>query len=147
MLQWFKLLLSEDACEQGGRKVVEAKDLMMKLGKTPVEVVADFLEKLWEHALELIELRLTKMSLDNRALRVVLTVPANWDRKACSLTRDAAVKAGITASRYAGKTTLRLVTEPEAAALAAWTESGLQWRPDIVVCCPYSSLLLNCNKG
>jgi len=132
-VQWFKLLLSDEACQQGGEKVKEAQTQLLTLKKQPVDVVADYLRQLWLHAIEIIELRLTKIAFDNMDLRIVLTVPANWDLTAQRRTKQAAVQAGITARRIPGVPTFKLVTEPEAAALAAWKEAGLQWHPNIKV--------------
>ena len=131
--QWFKLLLSEEAGQKGGPKVKEVKELLKTLNKKPVDIVADYLKKLWRHSLKEIELKLTKQALDNMQLRVVITVPAQWDHAGEELTRQAAIQAGITTPRFAGRTTLKLVSEPEAAALAAWKEAGLQLRPDLSV--------------
>jgi hypothetical protein len=132
-VQWFKLLLSDEARWQGGEKVKEAQTQLTILKKNPVDVVADYLRQLWIHAIGVIELRLTKIAFDNMDLRIVLTVQANWDLTAQRRMKEAAVKAGITARRLHGLPSLKLVTEPEAAALAAWTEAGLQWRPDLKV--------------
>jgi molecular chaperone DnaK (HSP70) len=127
------LLLSNQAHEQGGSKIDEVRQLLDRLNKKPIDVVADYLRKLWNHTLKIIELKLTKIALDNMALRVVITVPATWDHAAQELTRKAAIQAGITAPRYSGQTSLKLVSEPEAAALATWKDSGLQSRPDLIV--------------
>lgn len=132
--QWFKLLLSEAAMEQGGARVEETKSLLRRLNKSPVDVVADYLRCLWLHAIDVIELALTKIAVDNMTFRVVLTLPANWDHSAQELTKKAAIQAGITASRSRGPTSFRTVSEPEAAALAAWKEAGMRWRPDLKVC-------------
>ncbi|KAH8672887.1 hypothetical protein BGZ60DRAFT_405791 [Tricladium varicosporioides] len=129
--QWFKLLLSDAALEKECERVRQTRLLLRKLKKSPVDVAADYLRCLWTHAIEVIEFTLGKITVDNMAFRVVLTVPANWDDTAVELTRKAAVQAGITESRFRGETTLRTVSEPEAAALAAWREAGLQWRPDL----------------
>lgn len=131
--QWFKLLLSEEACEQGGEWLKETNRLLEELNKKPVDVVADYLRCLWKHAIEVIELSLTKIAVDNMTFRVVLTMPANWDHNARELTRKAAIQAGITQSRSQGATVFRMVPEPEAAALAAFRESGMRWRPDLKV--------------
>jgi molecular chaperone DnaK (HSP70) len=133
-VQWFKLLLSNEAREKGGAKVGEAQAVLQKLGKQPVDVVADYLKQLWQHAVEQIELKLTRIAFENMDLKIVLTVPANWDHRAQERTKKAAIKAGITAQRSFGTPVLKLVTEPEAAALAAWKEAGLKWRPDFKVC-------------
>lgn len=129
--QWFKLLLSDDAVNQGGAKVLETKRILRRLKKTAVDVTADFLRCLWKHAIEVIELALTKIAVDNMTFRVVLTLPANWDHSAQELTKKAAIQAGILEPRYRGETIFRMVTEPEAAALAAWREAGMRWRPDL----------------
>jgi len=131
--QWFKLLLSEDACQQGGEWLKETNRILQELNKKPVDVVADYLRCLWKHAIKVIELSLTKIAVDHMTFRVVLTLPANWDHKARELTRKAAVQAGITRNRSQGATVFRMVPEPEAAALAAFRESGMRWRPDLQV--------------
>lgn len=131
--QWFKLLLSKEAREQGGEWLTQTEQLLLKLNKEPVEVVADYLRCLWKHAIEVIELSLTKIAVDNMTFRVVLTMPAKWDRNARELTRKAAELAGITQNRSQGPTMFRMVPEPEAAALAAFRDSGMRWRPDLHV--------------
>jgi hypothetical protein len=136
---WFKLLLSEEAREKGGARVEETRRLLRKLGKTSVDVVADYLSCLWQHAIGAIELALTKIAVDNMTFRVVLTLPANWDPNAIDLTKKAAIQAGITAARSRGPTIFRTVSEPEAAALAAFKESGMRWRPDFQVGTPISN--------
>jgi hypothetical protein len=130
---WFKLLLSDEAREQGGDRVSATISLLGKLRKSPVDVVADYLRCLWNHAIKNIELALVKIAVDNMTFRVVLTLPANWDHNAQELTRQAAVQAGITLPRSRGATVFKTVSEPEAAALAAWRESGMRWRPDLKV--------------
>lgn len=136
-VQWFKLLLSDEAKDKGGARVTETQLLLEKvIKKQPIDVVADFLRVLWKHTMEQLDLKLNSATVDNIELRIVLTVPANWDHKAQERTKRAAEKAGLTTKRPSsriGHPTLRLVTEPEAAALAAWTQAGLQWRPDLKV--------------
>lgn len=52
---------------------------------------------------------------------VLLTVPAAWDAKGCDMMREAAITAGLVRSSHAGdknwKDRLRIITEPEAAAV------------------------------
>jgi molecular chaperone DnaK (HSP70) len=134
-VQWFKLLLSEQACKQGGERVEETKQVLRTLKKSCVDVVADYIRCLWKHAEE-IELSLNKVAVDNMTFRVVLTLPANWDYSAVALTEKAASQAGIKLSRTRGPTIFRMVAEPEAAVLAAWKESGMRWRPDLYVPIP-----------
>lgn len=131
--QWFKLLLSAQAREQGGERVGQTIQMLKELRKAPVDVVADYLRCLWNHAVEDIELSLSKIAVDNMTFKVVLTVPANWDHMAQSLTKKAAQLAGIEKPRFRGETEFRMVSEPEAAALAAWKEAGMRWRPDLNV--------------
>lgn len=129
--EWFKLLLSANALDQGGERVEKTSRVLKLLKKSVVDVVADYLSCLWAHAVKDIELALSKTTVDNMTFKVVLTVPANWDHMAQSLTKKAAQQAGIEAVRPRGPTTLRMVSEPEAAALAAWKDAGLRWRPDL----------------
>ncbi|RDW67510.1 hypothetical protein BP6252_08906 [Coleophoma cylindrospora] len=131
LFQWFKLILSDEAQAKGGDKIDSTKELLKTLGKSVVDVVADYLRKLWEHTLSIVRgKKINATAFDNMQLRIVLTVPANWDHSANQLMKQAAAQAGMLEPRFAGPTTLRLVTEPEAAALAAWQESALEWQPD-----------------
>jgi molecular chaperone DnaK (HSP70) len=132
-LQWFKLLLSDEAQNEDGDKVKEARRRLGFLNKTPVDVVADYLRCLWAHTLTVLETKLTQVALKNMLFKVVITLPAAWDHSAENRTREAAIKAGLQAPRACGPTTLELIVEPEAAALAAFDDSGLQWRPDLKV--------------
>ncbi|KAH0537660.1 hypothetical protein FGG08_005573 [Glutinoglossum americanum] len=130
-LQWFKLLLSADAQRDAGEKVQEAQRILDGLNKLVVDAVADYLKCLWAHTFAILEKRLNRAMLDTLLFRVVLTVPAAWDHRAQDLMREAAERAGIRAPRAPGPTTLQLVAEPEAAALATFSDAGLQWRPDL----------------
>ena len=146
-VQWFKLLLSDEACAMGGEKIALAQAALRRLKKEPLDVVADYLRQLWLHAVDQIELKLTRIAFENMDLRIVLTVPANWDHKAQDRTKTAAIKAGITDRRSSGTTPrLKLVTEPEAAALAAWDEAGLRWRPDFKVSTYFGSIIFQTLK-
>ncbi|KAF5543247.1 heat shock 70 kDa 12B [Fusarium phyllophilum] len=59
------------------------------------------------------------LDVDNLPLRVAITIPAIWPAYAQNPMREAAKTAGITKYRDIGETTLILVQEPEAAALAS----------------------------
>jgi hypothetical protein len=136
-LRWFKLLLSADAQRDAGERVQEAKRILCYLKKQPVDVVADYLRCLWMHTLTILEeKRLSRTILDSLVFRVVITVPAAWDHYAEDLMREAATRAGIRAPRAIGRTTVQLIAEPEAAALAAFGDAGLQWQPDLEVLPP-----------
>lgn len=73
-------------------------------------MVADYLKLLWDYTLDDIK-KLQPEYEDIFALRVVLTVPAIWSPAAKDKTLQAARIAGMPGN-------IRLVTEPEAAALA-----------------------------
>jgi molecular chaperone DnaK (HSP70) len=132
-LKWFKLLLSDEARKNGREKLKEVEVQLAALKKTPVRVVADYLKRLWDHAVKMIKRKITSSAFDNMELRIVVTVPANWDLAAQRRTKEAVELAGITASRFRGVPSLKLVTEPESAALDAWTEGGLRWQPNLKV--------------
>jgi molecular chaperone DnaK (HSP70) len=100
--------------------------------KTAVEVVADYLRLLWKHVIKTIERERGSASASRLPFRVVLTVPAIWPHNAQQRMREAASKAGILAPRTCGETTLRLVPEPEAAALASLSE--FRDREDVQEC-------------
>ncbi len=80
-----------------------------------IDLIAEFLKHLWEHALEEIS---REIEVDVLPLKVALTVPAIWPVYAREKMKEAAKKAGILDPRPLGaKTTLLLVEEPEAAAM------------------------------
>ncbi|TDZ33867.1 hypothetical protein C8035_v009232 [Colletotrichum spinosum] len=83
---------------------------------TPVDVVGAYLKKVWDHTYDTLG---TMMDIEDLPLRVAITIPAIWPAYAQSLMRQAARIAGITSNRDIGETTLDLVQEPEAAALAS----------------------------
>ncbi|KAF2824912.1 hypothetical protein CC86DRAFT_456871 [Ophiobolus disseminans] len=66
--------------------------------------------------------------MDRLRFQVVCTVPAVWTTQAVYRMREAAGHAGILSDRSAGPTSLRFVSEPEAAALA--TLEDLKARPN-----------------
>ncbi|KAI8299691.1 Hsp70 family chaperone [Colletotrichum sp. SAR11_240] len=72
------------------------------------------------------------MDIDDMRLRVAITVPAIWPEYARSLMREAAEIAGITNERDIGETTLILVAEPEAAALATLFEHNSYLIKDVI---------------
>jgi hypothetical protein len=83
-------------------------------------VIADFLGCLWTYAREQITRDIGAVA-DLDAAAVWLTVPAAWDARGCELMREAALSAGLVASARAGEVgwreRLRIITEPEAAAV------------------------------
>lgn len=139
-LSWFKLLLLRD--EDVPREIKEseplqrARQLLDKLGKTPVEVIADYLRNLWGHTLEIIAKARSSTLVDALKFHVVLTVPASWKNYARRAMKDAAKRAGITSDRPAGETVLSFAMEPEAAALATiWEKEHHLKADDVYMIC------------
>jgi molecular chaperone DnaK (HSP70) len=122
-IKWFKLLLleakdtKEDIKDSG--HLVDAQKKLEERGMDVVEVIADYLGKLWDHTLSEIQ---TELDIELLPLRVAITIPAIWPQYARVKMRQAAKKAGIMAPRPIGETILNLVEEPEAAALATLFE-------------------------
>jgi molecular chaperone DnaK (HSP70) len=105
---------------------------MEALRKAPVDVVADYLQRLWEHAVSTLKSRFGAAFFDNLQIKLVLTIPAIWDHQAQELTRKAAHKAGM---MKRGNMKLELVSEPEAAARYVFSENlSLQVGDAFVVC-------------
>ena len=109
--KWIKVLLEENhKYVTTVEPVKDSNTLLRKVDKTAQAVVADYLKLLWDYTLDDIK----KFHPEYQrifALRVVLTVPAIWSPAAKDKTCQAARMAGMPED-------IRLVTEPEAAALA-----------------------------
>jgi molecular chaperone DnaK (HSP70) len=99
-----------------------AREKLNAIGKTPQDAVADYLRVLWEHAISSIKRDRGHRAVDGLPFKVVITIPAVWPPYAERKMREAAQRAGILQSRPCGPTTLDLVSEPEAAALATLRE-------------------------
>ncbi|GAW18679.1 hypothetical protein ANO14919_081600 [Xylariales sp. No.14919] len=126
--QWFKLLLlhiqdlSPDI--RDSKLLARAREMMEKSSKTAVDLIADYLRLLWEHAMSTISRELSEIVVEALAIHVVVTVPAIWQGYARHAMEEAVKKAGILDDRLAGTTKLTLAPEPEAAALATLYEKG-----------------------
>ncbi|RSL67500.1 hypothetical protein CEP54_003231 [Fusarium duplospermum] len=121
-LKWFKLLLLKrgdipaDIATSG--QLANARRLQETTGKQPVDIIACFLRKLWSHAIESIKRSIGAELLNKSKFHVVITLPAIWPPYAQRHMKQAAGLSGILDARSCGATTLRFVSEPEAAALA-----------------------------
>lgn len=137
-IRWFKLLLVNDSDLdkdiRNSPQLKRAKELLRQLKKTPVDVIADFLRLLWKHATDDIIRDRGSVAFKGSRLRVWITVPAIWQADACKRMRQAVEKAGILEYRSAGETTVDLVAEPEAAAMAVLDD--FKGRPDVKVPTP-----------
>lgn len=109
--KWIKILLEENhQYVTTVEPVKNSNNLLTKVDKTALEVVADYLKLLWQYTLE--DIRKFHPTFESIfSLRVVLTVPAIWSPTAKEKTKQAARLAGMPEG-------IKLVTEPEAAALA-----------------------------
>ncbi|KAI0387656.1 actin-like ATPase domain-containing protein [Hypomontagnella monticulosa] len=134
-IQWLKLLLvNEDDLDEhlkGSPQLNHARELLKRAEKDAIEAVADFLRLLWDHVLTKVRESIGKRLVDITPFRVVLTIPAIWKTSVVARMRQAVKQAGILADRSCGQTTLSFITEPEAAALA--TFSDMKRRPDIEI--------------
>ncbi|KAI3324387.1 actin-like ATPase domain-containing protein [Xylariaceae sp. AK1471] len=134
-LEWFKLLLPNDVDLQkhlqASTHIQAARLAMLKLGKTPIQIVGDYLKLLWDHIIEQIANEKGDNLIDGTPFHVVLTAPAIWTDEARERMRQAADYAGMCKARLAGQTALSFVTEPEAGAIATIPE--LEGREDLVV--------------
>ncbi|KAL8668801.1 MAG: hypothetical protein Q9168_006582 [Polycauliona sp. 1 TL-2023] len=109
--KWIKILLEENhKYITTVETVKDSNQLLKKVDKKAHEVVADYLKLLWEYTLDDIQ-KFHPTFREIFALRIVLTVPAMWSPAAKDKTLQAALLAGMPSP-------IRLVTEPEAAALA-----------------------------
>ncbi|KAF5654811.1 hsp70 family chaperone [Fusarium sp. NRRL 25303] len=121
-LQWFKLLLlkPDDLSPEmrASPFLQRARDITRQSGKAPVDVVADYLRLLWDHAQTKIKQELGNAAFNALTLHIVVTIPAIWKGYAQQSTEQAIRKAGLLGRRSAGPTQLNVVTEPEAAALS-----------------------------
>jgi molecular chaperone DnaK (HSP70) len=133
-ISWFKLGLSEYGSQKLAQEQPERSQLLKALMKTfkkePVEIVGDYLRCLWTHATESIQNNIGRHLWESLRIKVVVTVPAIWDYKAQELTKTAAVMAGLLARTG---TTLELIGEPEAAALAVFDEMIVQKKRNLQV--------------
>jgi molecular chaperone DnaK (HSP70) len=96
----------------------KARDLLSGIKKDPVDVIACFLLKIWNHAIDSIRRSVGVELLQQSRFHVVVTLPAIWPPYAQQRMKQAARVSGILDARSCGETTLRFISEPEAAALA-----------------------------
>ncbi|KAF4335273.1 hypothetical protein FBEOM_10923 [Fusarium beomiforme] len=121
-LKWFKLLLLDKddvpADISISSQLLQAQHLLNGIKKDPVDVIACFLRKIWNHAIDSIRRRIGTELLQKSRFHVVITLPVIWPPYAQQRMKQAATASGILDARSCGETKLRFISEPEAAALA-----------------------------
>ncbi|KAH7273994.1 hypothetical protein B0J15DRAFT_567509 [Fusarium solani] len=141
-LKWFKLLLLK-RCDipadiATSEPLANARRLQEATGKQPVEIITCFLRKLWNHGIESIKRSIGAELLNKSKFHAVITLPAIWPPYAQRHMKQAAGLSGILDARSCGATTLRFVSEPEAAALATIQDlskrSTIKSDDTIIVC-------------
>ncbi|KAI8684417.1 hypothetical protein NCS57_00107800 [Fusarium keratoplasticum] len=141
-LKWFKLLLLKrgdiPADVATSEQLSNTRRLQEATGKQPVEIIACFLRKLWNHGIESIKRSIGAELLNKSKFHVIITLPAIWPPYAQRHMKKAAGLSGILDARSCGATTIRFVSEPEAAALTTIQDLSKRStiKPDdtIIVC-------------
>jgi hypothetical protein len=125
---WTKLLLDKNApltkyddpmLEQATKSGI----LQLPPDKDAVEVVADYLTGVYEHIMYTLEKGLTRPILKVSPIEFWFTMPAIWSDQAQAATREAAQRAGFGPQPGRLSDAIYMITEPEAAAIAALTRS------------------------
>ncbi|KAH9993029.1 actin-like ATPase domain-containing protein [Russula vinacea] len=116
--EWFKLFLEPRALRD--QSMVDPRLPPIPPGKRPIDLIVDFLYCMWEYAKQQITREIGAVA-DLDSADVWLTVPAAWDAKGCDMMREAAITAGlvrsVSARDHDWRDRLRIITEPEAAAV------------------------------
>ena len=116
--RWLKLLLEPEI--SGKRNLSDAVDpkstkaLLSRQSKTAIDVAADYVRLLWEHAKDQIINEHSKAVYEFAEKSIVFTVPAVWSEMAKHNTYLVAVGAGLASEDLR----LQTISEPEAAAIA-----------------------------
>ncbi|OBS26475.1 hypothetical protein FPOA_00418 [Fusarium poae] len=121
-LKWFKLLILDEeyiSAHVGSSSHLQyARELLKTMKKDPIEVIACFLRKIWNHAIDSITSCIGPQLLKKSRFHVVVTHPAIWPPYAQQRMKQAAKASGILDPRPCGDTIVCFISEPEAAALA-----------------------------
>lgn len=104
-----KLLLDEHQSHRYDPSL-RAKKMLSSMGRSPIEVSAEYLKKVIEQVQHNLERRFGP-AVKDMSKKYVLTVPAVWTDKAKDATMKVAIGAGLKQNQ------LSLLSEPEAAAL------------------------------
>lgn len=133
-LQWFKLALDPEKTAPGSTHPEEYKDrLRMEIPHhaTPESLISDYLRAIVDHFKADLE-RQVGPAFHSMTFTYIITVPAIWSERAKVKTLECAEKSGL-----GSQSELRIVSEPEAAAIHALQPSnphGLKTDDTIVIC-------------
>lgn len=131
-MEWFKLALVPEehlpSRLRDSSKLKETKKTMRVLGVNVIQVMAQFLEKIWTHAQHEIREYVGRRDFETMLIHVVITIPAIWGNHAIQIMKQAAASS-ILQTRSAGLTTYEFLSEPEAAVQAY--EKELQLKLDV----------------
>jgi len=121
---WTKLLLdryaSTTSFDDEGLTEVDGAGLLKTLpGKTPEDVVADFLTQLYREMMVKLERAVGSAILRVTPIKFYFTIPAVWSVRAENATLQAAQKAGFGPGSQRPDDIICLIREPEAAAISA----------------------------
>lgn len=115
---------------------LETISLLRNVNKTVLDAVSDYLAALRAHTIDTLTRRYGVSFMASTPVEWVLTVPAVWSDAAKNATRLAAERAGM-AAEYGGVGSIRLISEPEAAAvytLRAIQPNALNVGDHFIVC-------------
>ncbi|KAI1645103.1 uncharacterized protein F4817DRAFT_367119 [Daldinia loculata] len=136
VISWFELLLVDDNDLQPTFRdldyIQESRRIIGVLGKNPIEMVGDFLGKVFEHIVMCIGQEKGEDFVNGKPFHVVITVPAFLGGIQLDRMKEAIGLSEILSARpnRVLKTTYKFVTEPEAATVTIAPELN---RCDILI--------------
>ena len=121
---WTKLLLDQTVAldefdDPSLRDFVGNGLLGLPAGKTPREVVTDYLSELYRHTMFVLERKITAEVLRVTPIEFWFTMPAIWSEEAQYATKNAAQRAGF---QSRPKDKINMIREPAAAAIITLNE-------------------------
>ncbi|KAI1416681.1 hypothetical protein F5Y13DRAFT_186297 [Hypoxylon sp. FL1857] len=97
---------------QGNKNIQASHQKVYRLGKTSVEVVGDYLRELYEHSIQVIEMREGVERIRTVPIILVFSIPPTWKEPSVESLRLAAQHGGLL--NRPGKTAVTFVTESHA---------------------------------
>lgn len=121
---WTKLLLDEKTRvskfdDPNLKDTLQSSTLSLPRGKSPEDVISDFLSHLYKHCMGLLAKRMTTGVLSATPIEFWFTMPAIWSDEAQYATKKAAERAGFGKSPSRELDSINMITEPEAASIVA----------------------------